>query len=768
MWPYHYVPHHNNMAFDSGSRGRRPNGQTAGLLQQNMFMGNGAPGSHQNGLFSHIQTIPHQGNNQSNAGSFPGFGPVGATQPFKQMNMERPPTSMFSLAQAASLRPAPALVKVIASKGVTIPVRAQPVKLDPDEPPPPQPVPLSSYAKFIPAPRADNSKAWAAHNDTPEPAEPAKQIYPQQHAQAQPDTPSVGGTSSPDQISNPTEFRRTHRREKSTGQVLRSSPLRNEVFGSDKMPSSKTNLESIKAQFDIQEWSPTRGHGPEDPTVLESVPTTPENLRPKPLPLEFKPLINAKNGQPVSYASMNSERGTGSVAVRPEACTPLSLAPTQIVNQVRLGASSQSDNGSKSEAQLRRGTVDRTFQFPSKPPGLGERPNMQYPLPSYATPPVSLQGGFIPQPKTPVFPSPFTSQNRYQSQHNMLQTPPATANSFRAQRETNLQPPSTPAPYHLLGRMAQDRFPAQRQSPWSYQSPYKAGIEAVQRPVAPLSQIQSQPSVTGENSYQAQREILLKSLQGVAASGSARAGAARTVLHDPHRESPTKEPFPEFNPSTTSSEHLHESGHPLDGPTEPLPWKERRTDIFTIVTPGTTDDEIRVASNARIAQVKEEEALSQFSKHATKVSAELALELAELWWRNKDQERDELRIYVQNVANKVIDYVQQQRNAGHPACLKGNLGNDRLENSAIHLFVPLLCNVHTYLAESPYKGRGMFGNFKQPPEWCVDTSPQGLNSFFGEDWGAPPERVSRDRRYRTETPRPGHALYETPITDRWM
>ncbi|KEQ72375.1 hypothetical protein M436DRAFT_73345 [Aureobasidium namibiae CBS 147.97] len=44
--------------------------------------------------------------------------------------------------------------------------------------------------------------------------------------------------------------------------------------------------------------------------------------------------------------------------------------------------------------------------------------------------------------------------------------------------------------------------------------------------------------------------------------------------------------------------------------------------------------------------------------------------------------------------------------------------------------------------------RGYLAPFCDPPEWCIDKSANGNNSFFGEDWSQPPERISRDARYR--------------------
>jgi len=41
-----------------------------------------------------------------------------------------------------------------------------------------------------------------------------------------------------------------------------------------------------------------------------------------------------------------------------------------------------------------------------------------------------------------------------------------------------------------------------------------------------------------------------------------------------------------------------------------------------------------------------------------------------------------------------------------------------------------------------------FARFAPPPEYAVDKSAKGNESFFGENWGAPPQRIGRDPRYR--------------------
>ncbi|KAG9881379.1 hypothetical protein KCU94_g19917, partial [Aureobasidium melanogenum] len=64
----------------------------------------------------------------------------------------------------------------------------------------------------------------------------------------------------------------------------------------------------------------------------------------------------------------------------------------------------------------------------------------------------------------------------------------------------------------------------------------------------------------------------------------------------------------------------------------------------------------------------------------------------------------------------------------------------------------LFLTVHESLsqyAQGPIEQRrGYLAPFCDPPEWCIDKSANGNNSFFGEDWSQPPERISRDSRYR--------------------
>jgi hypothetical protein len=64
------------------------------------------------------------------------------------------------------------------------------------------------------------------------------------------------------------------------------------------------------------------------------------------------------------------------------------------------------------------------------------------------------------------------------------------------------------------------------------------------------------------------------------------------------------------------------------------------------------------------------------------------------------------------------------------------------------LFLSMHESLSQYTQGPLEQRRGYLSPFCDPPEWCIDKSANGNNSFFGEDWSQPPERISRDSRYR--------------------
>lgn len=54
-----------------------------------------------------------------------------------------------------------------------------------------------------------------------------------------------------------------------------------------------------------------------------------------------------------------------------------------------------------------------------------------------------------------------------------------------------------------------------------------------------------------------------------------------------------------------------------------------------------------------------------------------------------------------------------------------------------------------------------FGRFCRVPEWCIDRTPGGSQSFYG-DWGVPPSRVGRDPRYTPTFHEGRYTVFEEP------
>ena len=65
-----------------------------------------------------------------------------------------------------------------------------------------------------------------------------------------------------------------------------------------------------------------------------------------------------------------------------------------------------------------------------------------------------------------------------------------------------------------------------------------------------------------------------------------------------------------------------------------------------------------------------------------------------------------------------------------------------------------------FLACKDKSNNDYFSRFGRVPEWCIDPSPDGDQSYFG-DWGAPPPRVGRDPRYRPTLYEGRYTVFET-------
>ena len=64
------------------------------------------------------------------------------------------------------------------------------------------------------------------------------------------------------------------------------------------------------------------------------------------------------------------------------------------------------------------------------------------------------------------------------------------------------------------------------------------------------------------------------------------------------------------------------------------------------------------------------------------------------------------------------------------------------------LLVPVLENLASYVQGPVEKRRDYFCPWVKAPDWAVDRSANGNESFFDSQWGQPPARVGRDPRYQ--------------------
>ena len=116
------------------------------------------------------------------------------------------------------------------------------------------------------------------------------------------------------------------------------------------------------------------------------------------------------------------------------------------------------------------------------------------------------------------------------------------------------------------------------------------------------------------------------------------------------------------------------------------------------------------------------------------------------WWSSKDQ-RGEWRIVLDDFPIRA-----------EPAFISYHKPNETSHETILRLFSNAYDALASYVKGTPQYRDNPLSRFGKPPEWCIDKTPAGSNSFFGEDWGTPPSRVGRDPRYR---PLPSDSRYIT-------
>jgi len=173
-----------------------------------------------------------------------------------------------------------------------------------------------------------------------------------------------------------------------------------------------------------------------------------------------------------------------------------------------------------------------------------------------------------------------------------------------------------------------------------------------------------------------------------------------------------------------------------EGEVEPV-WLDRQSSIFQkgAATSNMSNEELELFSSPTpqnwngpffpdIAP-KASDLLTPGSTASKKSREE---ELAEWWHSGNMRERQE-------------DYLKVlQKTAASGAAPRGESSNDW---NLDHALYPVFENLKAYVEEGTHKPRDYFARFAKPPEWCINNTPAGRNSFFGEDYGTPPARLGR-------------------------
>ncbi|KAI4210224.1 MAG: hypothetical protein LQ351_006902 [Letrouitia transgressa] len=296
----------------------------------------------------------------------------------------------------------------------------------------------------------------------------------------------------------------------------------------------------------------------------------------------------------------------------------------------------------------------------------------------------------------------------------------------------------------------------------------------VTRPIDPnADSYQRDPMPYTGYTNAAKKDILFQNLHNVVESSKAQGSlpsSTRTVLYDPlgcDGQTPALRDGGQTRAGRASSECDKEVLKISD----PLPWKNRPVNIFNAIPPATARfglaDQSVLRSTADSPPRKDRYNTNKYiwSLVPQPESPSRRLLRVEAWWRYDGRGQHRLRNYLEMVAddhqmtkrskNLSKDYQSMQKTSGRYA-RPYDEWSDTSESTEVpdrpsagdvinRLLIPVLSNLQSYVEETE---PSCFKPFSKPHTWCVDTSADGNKSFFGGDWGQPPNRVGRDPRYR--------------------
>ncbi|CAD0099535.1 unnamed protein product [Aureobasidium mustum] len=299
-----------------------------------------------------------------------------------------------------------------------------------------------------------------------------------------------------------------------------------------------------------------------------------------------------------------------------------------------------------------------------------------------------------------------------------------------------------------------------------------------------LEKTQPQSDSSGQTPASTQRSFTKACLDKIFDAASTRnmnnSTGARTVLHDPfHSQSSKTSPVikqdsgvKHYNPiwsstpvgegasgcigqasSSTSNDDLVFDPHV----SEPEFVPESKTmEIVDISLPHMTTGELAIYSRPSPQNFK-----GPFFMGSPDVPSEASRKSHEQelydWFYSgltTIERQDEHFEFIKTAHNQALGVTQSKVNPGPigtPSTRSMSSKNPEAEpfnDVTTRLFLSMHESLSQYTQGPLEQRRGYLAPFCDPPEWCIDKSANGNNSFFGEDWSQPPERISRDSRYR--------------------
>lgn len=285
----------------------------------------------------------------------------------------------------------------------------------------------------------------------------------------------------------------------------------------------------------------------------------------------------------------------------------------------------------------------------------------------------------------------------------------------------------------------------------------------------------------------AMKNYLNKLGETASARGMSTATAARTVLHDPMRNQKSTpaqaSPFKAISPLATPSrrtdvstqgmptwEHVYQTWDPTStparNPAQAVDAREARRLLLGVSEP---DPDTWNTRSAPVVDVQATGALSHeqlavYSKPTPQnwngpfftgsapapVNQKSYDEELHDWFTggNRKARQDDLYERIKAAHYATTPRKSSPGAVGTPKGKARDEGPGEFNETTTRLLIPVLENLSSYVEGPIEKRHGPFARYAPPPEWCIDKSPKGNQSFFGDDWGQPPERIGRDSRYR--------------------